>query len=117
MRRGASMTRKQNRFFLILGLAGLVSLFAMHRVHPSMFKDGFHVTAGNFAVDVFPYFFMGTFISLTWFWLMPILGTDMYLKGRFDHPRYQYMYTWPIYRFIFLIHDDPRVVAKKRGAA
>jgi hypothetical protein len=109
------MTRNTNRFFLALGVAGVVSLFVMNSVNPSVFKDGFHIVNFGIELDILLYMFFGTFISLGWFGVMPIIGTYMHLDGFFDHPKYQYMYRWPIYRFIVLIVDHPKVLARQRA--
>jgi hypothetical protein len=87
----------------------------MNSINPSVFKDGFHIAIFGIELDILPYIFFGTFISLGWFGIMPILGTMMYLRGDFDSPTHRYMFTWGLYRFVFLITDDPRVISKERG--
>ena len=89
----------------------------MNYVSPSMFKDGFEVNLGSLKLDILPYIFFGTFISLAWLWLMPNIGTIGFLRGGFDAPRYTYMYKLGLYRFFFLVTDDPRVTSKERSGA
>ena len=90
-------------------------MVAMNYVNSSVFKDGFDITIGRAKLDIFPYFFFGTFISLAWFWFMPRFATIYYLSDKFDSPRYRYIYTLGLYRFLFLITDDPTVISKERG--
>ncbi|WP_395450191.1 hypothetical protein ACHMW7_10535 [Aminobacter sp. UC22_36] len=106
------MTRRANRFFVIMGVAGFGTLVGLIVLSNYGYKEE---VIRPFLLDHVGYLLFPSFFSLLWFGLMPRAGTWMYLQGGFDHPRRNYMFELALYRFLFLITDDPRVVARRRG--
>jgi hypothetical protein len=110
------MTRKQNVFFLKAGAAGFATFFGAAVVNGLISFSGHDNSAFQSVLQAaMPFMVFPAFISLVWFGIMPRAGTMMYLAGMFDNPRYRYMYTWNLYRFVFLVTDNPRVVLKERS--
>jgi len=105
------MTRLANRFFLIMGAAGFGTLVSV----VTLSSYGYKGEVGHLLLENVEHLLLPSFISLVWFGIMPKVGTWMYLQGSFDHPRRRYAFEFAPYRFLFLITDDPRVVARRRG--
>jgi len=108
------MTRKANRFFLTAGATGVATLCLAAAANGFIYWLGYD----NSEFQALGQAMMGpvgflSFISLGWFWFMPLYGTKMYLRDQVDYRGFPA--TWsPLQRLLFLITDDPRVIAKER---
>jgi hypothetical protein len=109
----ARVTRKKNIFFVKIGLAALAGAFLIAILNAVLFYFGLQTSVSESLLEIlFPLSAMVSFICLGWFGLMPRVGTKMFLWRMFDAPGYEYMYTFTFHRFVFLITDDRRVLAK-----
>ncbi|MEQ1955297.1 hypothetical protein [Mesorhizobium sp. CN2-181] len=107
------MTRKQNISFVKIGLAALVGVFLVAILNAVLFYFGLATSKIQLIFEaLFPLLAIVSFICLGWFGVMPRVGTRMFLARMFDNPQAEHMFKVGLYRFIFLITDDRRVLDK-----
>lgn len=100
--------------FTICGLAGFAFLVALAGLNALLFFLGYDNSAAqSFFQGMAPYVAFPAFISLFWLGMTPRAGTRAYVRGDYDH-------IWNpggLHRWLFLITDDPRVIAKEAHRA